>query len=65
VVAAPHCALVCALATEKPSPVRAIIAGISSRVKDLPIRFRSITPSAFYPKKKEDRHNGRSPQKLA
>ena len=46
------CKLVCALATERPSPVRAIIAnGKSSRAEDLPIRFRSITPSAFYPKK--------------
>jgi hypothetical protein len=43
--------LVCALATERPSPVSAIIAnGISSRVEELPINLRSIIPSAFYPK---------------
>jgi hypothetical protein len=43
--------LVCALATERPSPVRAIIAnGISRWVEDLPINLRSIIPSAFYPK---------------
>jgi hypothetical protein len=60
------CELVCALATERPSPDTAMIAnGISSRVEDLPIRFRSIIISAFHPKKKGDRHNGRSPQEPA
>src|ERR1700746_859497 len=48
------CEPVCALATERPNPVRATIAnGIRSRVEDVPIGFRPIIPSASYPKKKK------------
>ena len=60
------CELVCALATERPSPVRTINAnGLSSRVEELLlIRFLFIAfvlvcaPQRYG---ERDRHNGRSP----
>ena len=56
------CALVCALAAERPSPVRAIIAnGISSRVEDLPISFCRITSPQVTQAAVTDLRNIRTP----